>query len=182
MASTGPSTVDAIIGGERREVAKAGDQIRVLVDLNATDASGPGPTENDIKSPTSTLDLVVDIFGTEFTIDKSQGGSVLTHKTRIAVGDFGNLDIDAKMSTIIKLFVVDAAGNKSSANSAVESGDPLTDDTAVTGVTAEITWLADSTKPKLTGNVDEDADPLPDPLVPPRHTGRRRNNLGWNDQ
>ena len=155
----------------RREVAKAGDQIRVLVDLNKLNAPGPGPTENDIKSPTSTLDLVVDLFGTEFTIDKSQGGSVLAHTTRIAVGDFNNLDIDAGASTPVKLFVVDAAGNKSSTLSAVESGNPLTDDSAagLVGITASVTWLADSTKPKLTGNVgdeDEDADEDADPLVP----------------
>ena len=164
------NVVDGVIVGERREVARAGDQIRVLVDLNATDAPGPGPTENDIKSPTSTLDLVVDLFGTEFTIDKSQGGSVLAHATKIAVGDFDNLDIDAGASATVKLFVVDAAGNKSSTGSAVQSGDPLAgDDADPVGVTAQVTWLADSTKPKLTGHVgdeDEDFDEDADPLVP----------------
>ena len=158
-AGTSAPVIGFTVGAATRDVAKTGDQLRVNVDLDEDDVAGPGPNENAIKKPNSTLSLIVDLFGTEFTVDKSQSGSVLSHATTIAAGDFGNLAAaPATAVTTIRLFVEDAAGNRSSFNTSGENGNSLTgDDATATGVTNEVDFLADSTNPSVSGAVD-DAD------------------------
>ena len=137
--------------GPVREVATTGDKIQLSVDLNKNDDSGPGPQENAIKSPSSTLSLVADLFGTEYTVDKTQAGAVLAHTVTIGAGDFKDL-AQAATTNVMRLYVVDAAGNKSSANSAGQSGNPYSGDDSTTnlnGVSNTVAWLIDSTNPNL---------------------------------
>ena len=153
-------------GDATRDVGKTNDQIRVDVDLNQENAS-TGPNENAIKSPSSTLKLILDLFGTEVTVDKAQSGAVLSHSTTITAGTFDDLSSAAAATTNFTLYVVDTAGNRSSINASGTTGDPLTDDETAKGTTAAVKFVIDSTAPVLAGNVQDTADPPVD-KVPAR--------------
>ena len=112
----------------------------------------------------SDLTLVVDIFGTEYVVDKNQAGSELTHATRIAAGDFANIASNAAVTDTVRLFVVDGAGNRSSertaadppADDANEAGNSFVDDKVASGVSNAVGFLIDSTGPDLSVAVDPD--------------------------
>ncbi len=144
-----------------RDVGRAGDQLRVIIDLNKDDIAGPGPRENAIKAPTSDLTLVADIFGTESVVDKNQAGPVLIHATRIARGDFANISPTAAALDSVRLFVVDGAGNRSSdVVGGEQNRNPFSGDAVVAlGVVGPVDFLVDSTDPDLSVAVDPDEDP-----------------------
>jgi hypothetical protein len=141
-------------GDATRDVGKTSDLIRVDIDLDQEDAT-PGPQENAIKSPSSTLKLILDVFGTEVEVDKTQAGAILSHATTITANTFKDLSSAAAATTNFTLYVEDSAGNRSSLNSSGTTGDPLTDDETASGTTAAVKFVIDSTAPVLSGNVQD---------------------------
>ena len=147
-------------GAGTRDVGKTGDQIRVDIDLNKDGVAGAGPQENAIKAPNSTLELILDIFGAEVTVNKSQAGAVLSHASLVSADVYDNLATTEAATTNFILYVEDEAGNRSSLNSAGSDGDGLGgDDATATGVTVAVSFVLDSTAPDISGNVQDNADP-----------------------
>ena len=121
----------------RGQILGIGDTIKVDVKL--------GGQASAVLTSSSTLTVEADIFGKTMSVPKTASNDTINFRKVIAAGDFGDLvgaDAANNRTDTITVYIVDAAGNRSS-----------TSDAFVFGVSTAVNFFVDGKAPVLDGQV-----------------------------